>query len=163
MLRAATVISLLLLTATPALAHIVANPNKGESGAWFRTNLMVSHGCENDSGVNSDTIKITVEIPKNILIVKPQAKTGWKIDIIKHKLDKPIQGPHGKMITEVTDKISWTGNLPDAYSMSSAEHEITGNNRDRLLANITGMRQRHSQLERFADENGRNGTYADEA
>jgi uncharacterized protein YcnI len=93
------------------MAHIVANPNEGESGAWFRTNLMVSHGCEG----GSDTTKITVTIPKEILVIKPQAKAGWKIDIVKHKLAKPVQGPHGKMITEVTDKISWTGHLEDAY------------------------------------------------
>lgn len=108
MLRAATAISFLLLC-TPAMAHIVAKPDTGESGAWFRTNLMVSHGCD-----KSDTTKITVTVPKEILIIKPQVKPGWKIDIVKHKLDKPVKGPHGE-ITEVTDKISWTGDLPDDY------------------------------------------------
>ena len=109
MLRAATAISLLLFFAFPAMAHIVAKPDTGERGAWFLTNLIVSHGCD-----KAATTKITVTVPKNILIIKPQVKPGWKIEIVKRKLDKPIKGPHGD-ITEVTDTISWTGKLPDEY------------------------------------------------
>lgn len=91
------------------MAHIVASPDTGESGAWFRTNLRVSHGCD-----GSDTTKLTVTVPKEIQIIKPQVKAGWKIDIVKRKLDKPVKGPHGD-ITEVTEKISWSGVLPDQY------------------------------------------------
>ena len=102
MLRAATAISFFLLC-TPVMAHIVASPNEAKSGTWFRTNLIVSHGCD-----GSDTKKITVKIPENILIIKPQFKQGWKIEIKKRKLDNPVKGPHGD-ITEVTEKISWEG------------------------------------------------------
>jgi len=110
MLRAATVTSLLLFLLTaPAMAHIVASPDTAITGDWFRTALRVSHGCE-----GKDTKKITVFVPNNILIIKPQAKPGWKIDITKRKLAKPVAGPHGP-ITEVTEKISWTGELPDQY------------------------------------------------
>lgn len=109
MLRAATVTSLFLLFAAPAMAHVVASPDTAKSGAWFKTDLRITHGCE-----GSDTTKITVTIPKDILIIKPQVKAGWKINVQKRTLDKPVQGPHGT-ITEVTEKISWTGELPDAY------------------------------------------------
>lgn len=113
MLRAATVtnlfIALLILMSTPAMAHIVASPDTAPSGAWFRTALRVGHGCK-----GSDTTRITVMVPDNILIIKPQVKSGWKIDVQKRKLDKPVAGPHGP-ISEVTEKISWIGNLPDAY------------------------------------------------
>lgn len=98
-----------LLASLPAHAHIIASPNTAESGAWFRTALRVSHGCE-----DSDTRQITVTVPSEVLIIKPQIKPGWTIDIQKEKLEKPVQGPHGP-ITEVTRKIVWTGNLPDAY------------------------------------------------
>ncbi len=110
MLRAATATSLLfLLLSFPALAHIVTSPDTASSGAWFRTNLRVTHGCE-----GSDTKKITVTVPKGILIIKPQVKDGWKIDVQKETLSKPVQGPHGP-ITQIVKSISWTGHLEDAY------------------------------------------------
>lgn len=99
----------LLLTA-PAFAHIVADPNTGSSGAWFHTVLRVPHGCE-----SKDTTALTVTVPDDILIIKPQVKTGWTLAVKKHALAKPVQGPHG-MITEKTDSITWKdGTLPDQY------------------------------------------------
>lgn len=92
------------------MAHIVASPNAGENGAYFRTDLRVTHGCD-----GAATTSITVTVPKEILSIRPQMKPGWKIRIKKHALDKPVAGPHGKIITEVTDTITWSGNLPDAY------------------------------------------------
>lgn len=109
MLRAATVTSLFLLLAAPAMAHIVAAPDTAQSGAWFRTALRVSHGCE-----GSDTTKITVTVPPEILIIKPQVKPGWKISVQKRQLPKPVPGPHGP-ISEITESISWSGELEDAY------------------------------------------------
>ena len=61
MLRALTVTSLFLLCTAPAMAHIVAAPDSAKSGAWFRTDLRVSHGCN-----GSDTTKITVTVPPEI-------------------------------------------------------------------------------------------------
>lgn len=108
-MRFAFALALFLGFSASAQAHIVASPNTAESGAWFRTDLRVSHGCD-----GSDTTKIIVTIPHDVLIIKPQVKPGWKIDIEKVTLKKPVQGPHG-VITEVTHTISWTGLLPDAF------------------------------------------------
>lgn len=103
------VLAALLLVSVPAYAHIVASPNTAESGAWFRTALRVGHGCN-----GSDTTQITVTVPKDILIIKPQVKPGWTVSVHKVALKKPVQGPHGT-ITEVTRTITWTGILSDDY------------------------------------------------
>lgn len=110
MLRAATAISLVFIAvASPAFAHIVISPDSAAPGSWYKGNLRVTHGCE-----GQDTTKITVTIPKDVLIVKPQVKSGWTITVDKKTLDKPVQGPHGP-ITQITQSISWQGKLPDAY------------------------------------------------
>lgn len=106
---ALTVISFLLLSTT-AQAHVVAKPDHGPASAWFRTNLIVGHGCNGKT-----TTSVSVSIPKDILIIKPQAKPGWAITIDKQALKKPIAGPHGSTITEVTTRITWTGTLPHDY------------------------------------------------
>ena len=106
-----TAISLgFLLFSAPALAHVVADPNTAKNGAWFRTALRITHGCD-----GSPTTSVAVMIPDDILIIKPQVKPGWNIKIEKKKLAAPANGPHGP-ISEVTTKIIWSGgNLQDAY------------------------------------------------
>lgn len=105
----AAILAAFLCAALPASAHVVASPDTAKSGAWFRTALRVGHGCN-----GSDITAITVNVPDDVLIIKPQVKQGWKISIKKETLATPVKGPHG-MISEVTRSITWTGDLPDAY------------------------------------------------
>lgn len=99
-----------VLFSAPALAHVTANPHEGEAGKYFETKFRVSHGCE-----GSDTIAVSIQLPKGFVSVKPQHKQGWKVDIKKSKLDKPVSAGHGKMAEEQFDSITWSGGkLPDA-------------------------------------------------
>ena len=94
----------------PAFAHVTANPNNGTAGEYFETKFRVSHGCE-----GSDTVSITIQLPKGLVSVKPQFKPGWNVEIKKSKLDKPVEAGHGKMADEQFDEITWRGGpLPDA-------------------------------------------------
>ncbi len=100
----------LCLSVVPAYAHVTANPDTGVAGKYFETKFRVSHGCE-----GSDTTAISVTIPKEIYVVKAQAKAGWKIDVSKSKLAKPVPVGHGKTTDEKFETVTWSGNvLPDA-------------------------------------------------
>lgn len=103
--------ALLMLIATPAMAHVTANPNNGAAGNYFQTSLRITHGCG-----ESDTTAITVKIPDGIISVRPQAKPGWKITITRRQLADPVNIGHGKMAKEAVAEITWRGKLPhDQY------------------------------------------------
>lgn len=88
----------------PAFAHVTANPNTGEAGQYFETKFRVSHGCD-----GSDTVEVHIRLPQGMVIAKPQAKPGWKIEVKKSKLDQPVPAGHGKMADEQIDEIIWRG------------------------------------------------------
>ncbi len=90
-------------------AHVTANPNNGTSGAYFETKFRVTHGCS-----GSDVIALKIQIPPELLSVKPQSKAGWDINIQRSKLTTPVPSAHGKVIEERTDSVEWSGSvLPD--------------------------------------------------
>jgi uncharacterized protein YcnI len=91
-------------SAPPAHAHVTLNPNEGPTDQYFRVALRVPHGCK-----ASPTVAIRVKLPDGVLAVKPQAKPGWSIAIIKRKLETPIQGLHGATVTEAVDVVEWRG------------------------------------------------------
>ncbi len=94
-----------------ANAHVTANPNTGTGGAYFQTDFRISHGCD-----GSATVAVSIKIPAGIVVLKPQAKPGWTIEIKKSKLEKPVPAGHGKTATEQFDEIIWRGGpLEDAY------------------------------------------------
>lgn len=109
LLLAAAILGALLIG--EAEAHVTANPNEAPAGAYFRTVLRISHGCN-----GSPTVAIRVKIPDGLTAVKPQAKPGWDITIKMRKLEKPVDAGHGRMVSEAVDEIAWRGGpLPDAY------------------------------------------------
>ena len=100
----------MFLSVSVAHAHVTANPNMGDAGAYFETKFRVTHGCE-----GSDVIGVRIEIPKELISAKPQTKAGWTINIQKSKLETPVKSAHGKMIDERVDVIEWRGGvLPDS-------------------------------------------------
>jgi periplasmic copper chaperone A len=52
-------------TAISAAAHVVAEPNKGPAGGYFRTFFRVTHGCH-----GSPTIAVRITIPDGVQSVK---------------------------------------------------------------------------------------------
>lgn len=98
-----------LCVASSAYAHVTANPNHGTAGQYFETKFRVSHGCE-----GSDTISISITLPKGTVVAKPQNKAGWSAAVTKSKLPAPVSAGHGKMTDEQIDEIIWSnGSLPD--------------------------------------------------
>ncbi len=93
-----------LLSASPAFAHVTANPDSGAAGSYFETAFRVSHGCG-----GTDTVTLSVKMPPGMVTAKPQAKAGWTVEIRKSKLPAPVPAGHGRMADEQIDEIIWRG------------------------------------------------------
>lgn len=97
--------STVLLIAGPAAAHVSVQPvGEAAKGGYATLNFKVPN--ERDQ---ASTVKLEVNFPADhpLSSVTPQAVPGWKIDISKGKLDKPLE-VHGKKITEAVSKVTWT-------------------------------------------------------
>ncbi|WP_326611452.1 YcnI family protein [Streptomyces scopuliridis] len=95
----------LLLIAGTASAHVSVQP-QGEAakGGYATINFKVPN--ERD---NASTTKVEVNFPADhpLASVMPQPVPGWKIDVAKTKLAKPME-MHGNTITEAVSKVTWT-------------------------------------------------------
>lgn len=101
------IIAFPLLSST-ALAHVTANPDEATS-PYFRTALRVGHGCE-----GSPTTTVRVQIPEGVDSARAEVIPGWDVEVIRTKLDEPIEQEEGEPITERVSEIVWSGgNLSD--------------------------------------------------
>lgn len=98
-----------LLFAAAAAAHVTVSPRDGVAGRSLVVSLRVPHGCS-----GSPTVAVRVKIPDGVTGVKPQPKPGWTLEITTRRLDPPLRGEGGAMLTETADEVAWRGGrLPD--------------------------------------------------
>ncbi|MBT2490463.1 YcnI family protein [Streptomyces sp. ISL-96] len=98
--------STVLLFAGTAFAHVGVQPvGAAEKGGYATVNVKVPN--ERD---NASTVKLEVSFPTDhpLSSVMPQPVPGWKVDVTKTELDKPLK-VHGKEITEAVSKVTWSG------------------------------------------------------
>lgn len=101
--------ALLGVFATPAFAHVTANPNQASS-EFFKTDFRIGHGCE-----GSATTEVRVQVPDGVLSASPQEIAGWEIEVVTGPLAKPYES-HGETIAEGPREIAWRGGpLPDGH------------------------------------------------
>ncbi|WP_299529440.1 YcnI family protein [uncultured Streptomyces sp.] len=97
--------STVLLLAGPASAHVSVQP-QGEAaqGGYATINFKVPN--ERD---DASTVKLEVSFPTDhpLSSVSPQAVPGWKIEVTRSKLDKPLE-VHGNKVEEAVSKVTWT-------------------------------------------------------
>ncbi|MFE7758187.1 YcnI family protein [Streptomyces sp. NPDC057429] len=97
--------STVLLLAGPASAHVSVQP-QGEAakGGYATINFKVPN--ERD---DASTTKLEVSFPTDhpLASVSPQTVPGWKIEVTRSKLPKPLD-VHGKKINEAVSKVTWT-------------------------------------------------------
>ncbi|MFG2756658.1 YcnI family protein [Streptomyces wuyuanensis] len=97
--------SSVLLLCGPAVAHVSVQPQgEASKGGYATVNFKVPN--ERD---NASTVKLEVTVPAGhpLSSVMPQPVPGWKAEVTKTKLAKPLS-VHGKQITEAVSKITWT-------------------------------------------------------
>ncbi|GAA0658918.1 YcnI family protein [Streptomyces thermocarboxydovorans] len=94
-----------LALSAPAVAHVSVQP-EGEAakGSYAVVDFKVPN--ERD---DASTTKLEVTFPADhpLASVMPQPVPGWKAEVTKSKLDKPLE-LHGKKIDEVVSKVTWT-------------------------------------------------------
>jgi uncharacterized protein YcnI len=94
-----------LMFSGAASAHVGVQP-EGEAakGGYAVVNVKVPN--ERD---NASTVKVEINFPVEhpLSSVMPQPVPGWKAEVDKTKLDKPLE-VHGKKITEAVTKVTWT-------------------------------------------------------
>ncbi len=98
--------STVLLFAGTAFAHVGVQPvGSAEKGGYATVNVKVPN--ERD---NASTVKLEVSFPADhpLSSVMPQPVPGWKADVTKTKLDKPLK-VHGREIDEAVSKVTWSG------------------------------------------------------
>ncbi|MFZ3595793.1 YcnI family protein [Streptomyces sp. BH104] len=101
----AAAVSSVVLVSAPAFAHVSVQP-EGEAakGDYAVVDFKVPN--ERDDAA---TTKVEVNFPTEhpLASVMPEPVPGWKADVTKTKLDKPME-MHGEKITEAVSKVTWT-------------------------------------------------------
>lgn len=94
-----------LTLSAPAFAHVSVQP---EGTAAKGEYAVVDFKVPNERD-NASTTKVEVNFPADhpIASVMPEAIPGWKIDITRSKLAKPLT-VHGEKIDEAVTKVTWT-------------------------------------------------------
>ncbi|MFD7294152.1 YcnI family protein [Streptomyces sp. NPDC059897] len=101
----AAAVSSVVLVSAPAFAHVSVQP-EGEAakGDYAVVDFKVPN--ERDDAA---TTKVEINFPTEhpLASVMPEPVPGWKADVTKSKLDKPME-MHGEKITEAVSKVTWT-------------------------------------------------------
>ncbi|MCX5049448.1 MULTISPECIES: YcnI family copper-binding membrane protein [unclassified Streptomyces] len=97
--------SAVVVLSAPAFAHVSVQPEgTAAKGGYAVIDFKVPN--ERD---DASTTKVEVNFPTDhpLASAMPQPMDGWKIQVTKSKLAKPIE-MHGKKINEAVSKITWT-------------------------------------------------------
>ncbi|MEU2420454.1 YcnI family protein [Streptomyces sp. NPDC007851] len=94
-----------LAVSSPAFAHVSVQPEgTAAKGGYAVIDFKVPN--ERD---DASTTKVEVTFPADhpIASVMPQPMAGWKIDVTRSKLAKPLE-MHGEKIGEAVTRVTWT-------------------------------------------------------
>jgi periplasmic copper chaperone A len=84
-------------------AHVTLQPDAVPAGGFARVDVRVPNERD-DKG----TTKVAVRMPPGFIFASSEPVAGWKVNIKKRKLDKPVK-EHGESYDEEVDVITWTG------------------------------------------------------
>lgn len=104
--RAMAVAAVAFVALAPmASAHVTVNPREATKGGYAVLAFRVPNERD-DAG----TTKLEVNLPEDhpITSVRVRPTPGWTYEVERRTLDEPIDS-HGREITEVVSKITWTG------------------------------------------------------
>jgi uncharacterized protein YcnI len=60
-----------------AMAHVTLTEPQAKPGTHYLAHFKVGHGCD-----GSPTTALSIAIPEGVLAVEPEAKPGWKAELI---------------------------------------------------------------------------------
>ncbi|WP_406284695.1 YcnI family protein [Embleya sp. NBC_00896] len=96
-----------LVLAGSASAHVSVQPGTAEQGSYSKVSFRVPNERD-DAGTTK--LEVTLPADKPLTSVQTRAMPGWKATVEKTKLATPIDN-HGKPLTEVVSKITWTADV----------------------------------------------------
>lgn len=97
--------SVVFLLSGPAFAHVsVAAEGTAAKGGYATVNFKVPN--ERDDATTTE-LEVNFPTVHPLASAQPEAVPGWKIQVTKAKLDKPLE-LHGEQIDEAVSKITWT-------------------------------------------------------
>lgn len=104
--RALAVAAVAVVAAAPmALGHVTVDPGEATKGGYAALAFRVPNERD-DSGTTSLQVNLPEDHPISSVRVRPTP--GWTHEVEMRTLDTPIES-HGREITEVVSKITWTG------------------------------------------------------
>ena len=92
----------LFVLAPGASAHVTVQPEEIPAGGFTRIDVRVP--TERD---DASTTKVEVRLPPGFLFVSTEPVPGWDAQIVKRKLNKPVE-QFGEQISEEVGQISFT-------------------------------------------------------
>jgi uncharacterized protein YcnI len=106
-LAAMCALTFVLLDAAQAGAHVTVSPSSIPQGT---SDVILTFRVPNESSTAAVTgLKIQFPLAHPIVLVNPEAGSGWHVSVIKTALPKPITTDDGTF-TFTTSEIDWTGN-----------------------------------------------------
>jgi periplasmic copper chaperone A len=97
------IITLVVLAATPATAHVSLEKRQASVGSYYKAVFAVPHGC-----AGSATVKLRVQIPEGVIGIKPMPKPGWTLETVKGKYATEYEF-HGSKLSEGVKEVVWSG------------------------------------------------------
>ncbi len=98
-----SILALLLgVAASQASAHNTFTSMYAPAGYLADLEMRVTHGCK-----GSPVKEVRLKIPEGVLRTTVGYTRDWSVEVKTRKLDKPVPGDGGNMITETVDEIIW--------------------------------------------------------
>jgi uncharacterized protein YcnI len=94
----------ILAFAGSASAHVSVQPGTAAQDSYAKVSFRVPNERD-DAGTTK--LEVTLPADKPLTSVQTRTMPGWKSEVEKTKLATPIDN-HGKQLTEVVSKITWT-------------------------------------------------------
>lgn len=94
--------ALLALCVPTAVAHVTLQPEEAPAGGFARLDVRVP--TERD---NASTTKVRVQFPPGFLFISTEPEPGWRIQVKKERLAKPVE-VFGEQIREQVDEVVLT-------------------------------------------------------
>lgn len=92
--------------ATVASAHVTVNPSSVPKGT---SDVILTFRVPNESATASVVgLKIRFPLAHPIVLVSPEAGSGWQVNVTKSALPKPVTTDDGTF-TSITSEIDWSG------------------------------------------------------
>ena len=92
-----------LVAAPAASAHVTVNPSKVPADSFARFVVRVPNEEK-----SADTTRVSVQLPKNLLFVSFQPKSGWTRTQTTAKLDRPVT-VGDDTVSERIATVTWSG------------------------------------------------------